>query len=282
MTPALKGSLEREVGTRVRHSRPLSGGDICQAYMVWFEGRENLFVKTRSGGPETLFAAEARGLDWLREAQALRVPAVVAATPDFLALEFLESGTRQADFEDCLGRGLAALHRFSPSLWGLDHDNFIGSLPQSNKPCASWPEFYIERRLRPLVRRAIDGDLAPRSWSNHFERLFQSLPQRIPDEPPSRLHGDLWAGNLHTGPQGEPCLIDPSVYAGHREVDLAMMRLFGGFGSRVFESYQEAYPLSEGHELRVPLYQLYPLLVHVNLFGGGYACSVDRALARLL
>jgi fructosamine-3-kinase len=114
-----------------------------------------------------------------------------------------------------------------------------------------------------------------------FERLFQNLTELVgPDEPPARLHGDLWGGNLHVAEDGAPCLIDPAAYGGHREMDLAMMQLFGGFSPRVFEAYAESYPLGPGHAERVPLYQLYPLLVHVNLFGGSYVAAVERALAR--
>ncbi len=173
---------------------------------------------------------------------------------------------------------MAALHRYPAEAPGLDHDNFIGPLPQPNRPCDSWPEFYAERRLRPRLEEALSGGKAPPRWRARFEDLFRALADLIPDEPMSRLHGDLWGGNLLVGPRGEPCLIDPAVYAGHREVDLAMMRLFGGFGTRVFQSYQESYPLQDGHEQRVHLYQLYPLLVHVNLFGSGYVSSVERAL----
>jgi protein-ribulosamine 3-kinase len=121
----------------------------------------------------------------------------------------------------------------------------------------------------------------PRGWAQRFESLYKALPSFVPEEPPSRLHGDLWGGNLLVGPAGEPCLIDPAVYAGHREVDLAMMQLFGGFGANVFQAYTAAYPLLDGHQQRVPLYQIYPLLVHVNLFGGGYAAQVERALQGL-
>jgi fructosamine-3-kinase len=229
-----------------------------------------------------MFAAEARGLDWLRQAGTLRLPLVLAATPDFLALEYLMPGPRQPNFDESLGRGLAALHRSPAPEWGLDHDNFIGPLPQANGACATWPEFYAERRLRPQVAKATAGGHAPGGWAERFEKLYRALPTLLPDEPPSRLHGDLWGGNIHCGPSGEPCLIDPAAYAGHREVDLAMMRLFGGFGPGVFDSYHNAYPLREGHDLRVPLYQLYPLLVHVNLFGGGYVSLVEQALERVL
>lgn len=282
MSPELSASLQRALGARVIKTVPLAGGDICQAFLVSLEGRESVFVKTHAGGPAGMFAAEARGLDWLREVGALRLPQVLAAGDQFLALEYLKPAPRQKDFDEALGRGLASLHRHSAPSWGLDHDNFIGPLPQANSPCPQWAEFYAERRLRPQVEMAIASSRAPGHWSRDFEQLYSVLPGLVPEEPPSRLHGDLWGGNLHTDPMGEPCLIDPAAYAGHREVDLAMMRLFGGFGSRVFDCYHEAYPLREGHQRRIPLYQLYPLLVHVNLFGGGYVSSVENALRQVL
>lgn len=228
--------------------------------------------KTRPGASAEFFEAEAHGLEWLRAAGPLRVPQVLEIGSDFLLMEWLESGTPLTDHDERLGLGLAELHRARTEPAGLDRPNYVGTLPQDNRPCASWCEFYVERRLRPLV--------LPR-WRERFERLFAALPRFLPDEPLSRLHGDLWGGNALVGPLGEPCLIDPAVYVGHREIDLAMMRLFGGFSPRVWDSYQEAYPLTVGFADRVPLYQLYPLLVHFHLFGESYATQVEQALKRL-
>lgn len=227
--------------------------------------------KTSPGAPPEFFAAEAHGLEWLRQSCPLRIPEVLEVGPDFLLMERLDSAAPAADHDERLGRGLAELHRVEGPP-GLDRNNFVGTLPQDNRPCGNWCDFYIERRLRPLVLER---------WKPRFERLFAALPGWLPDEPLSRLHGDLWAGNALVGTNGEPCLIDPAVYVGHREVDLAMMRLFGGFGPRVWAAYQEAYPLGDGHQERLPLYQLYPLLVHVHLFGSSYASQVEHALGRL-
>jgi fructosamine-3-kinase len=234
-----------------------------------------------------MFAAEARGLGWLAEAGALRIPRVVVVSrpedaAQFLVLELLESGRPARDFDERLGQGLAALHRFGAPGFGLDHDNFIGRLPQSNATAATWVEFYRTRRLEAQLRMAVDGGHATDRMRRGFERLFAELPDLVgPAEPPARLHGDLWGGNLLCDDAGAPCLIDPAVYGGHREIDLAMMRLFGGFGARVFAAYEEAWPLPDGSAERVALYQLYPLMVHVNLFGGGYVGSVESALSRL-
>jgi fructosamine-3-kinase len=288
MTPALTAGVAARLGKEIIGTRDLHGGDIHAAYRVLLRGGDVVFVKSSAGAPQGMFTAEARGLDWLRAAGALRIPTVIAVADDdegprFLALEYLEPGHHDATFDEKLGRGLAALHRFGAPAYGFEHDNYIGSLPQSNREHATWAAFYREERLMPLVRRAIDRRALAGSARAKFDRLFDRLESMVgPAEPPSRLHGDLWGGNLHADDRGHPCLIDPAVYGGHREIDLAMMRLFGGFGPRVFAAYREAWPLAHDDEARVPLYQLYPLLVHVNLFGGGYADSALRALDEAL
>lgn len=282
--PRLAHALAEALGAPVRQHRSLAGGDIARAYRVELGSGAVVFVKTlpRAGG---LFEAEARGLAWLGETGTIAIPEVLAVGRDpvaFLALAYLEPGTPTADHDERLGRDLAALHRAGAPSFGLDHDNFIGTLPQSNTPAATWPEFYREARLAPLVRRARDGGLLTPEHVRSFEQLYARLPERCgPAEPPARLHGDLWAGNRHVGPHGEPVLIDPAVYGGHREIDLAMMRLFGGFSSRTFAAYHEAAPLAPGADERVPLYQLYPLLVHVALFGGSYVSQLLAALRRV-
>ncbi len=278
MTGDLRGAVEKVLGCGCLEVLPLVGGDICEAFLVTLESNCRVFVKTRRNAPPGMFESEARGLAWLAESGSLRVPQVLAHRVEFLILEHLESAPRPSDFDQKLGCGLAALHRFEATEFGWESNNFIGTLPQKNTPCSGWAEFYAERRLRPLLERAASSRLTRSDWSVRFEKVFRDLPARLPDEFPSRLHGDLWAGNLLTGPQGEPCLIDPSVYGGHREMDLAMMRLFGGFGSEVFAAYQESFPLLAGHSERVPLYQLYPMLVHLNLFGPGYADGVEQRL----
>jgi fructosamine-3-kinase len=280
---AIEAELRRLTGAALRSSTPVSGGDIARAFRVELTDDRRLFVKLHREGAR-MFPAEARGLDWLREADAIRIPVVVAVGSDtapFLALELIEPGPPARDHDERLGRGLAALHRMHPSMHGFPEDNFVGALPQDNRPCTDWVEFYRDRRLAPLVQRA--AQVLDRPTVAAFDELFAVLPERIgPPEPPSRLHGDLWGGNAITDESGAPVLIDPSVYAGHREIDLAMMRLFGGFSRRCFEAYAEAYPLAPDSEARVSLYQLYPLLVHVNLFGGSYVPQLRAALRRVL
>ena len=287
MDGRLEASLAAALDGRVIGARPLSGGDINEAFEVRLADGREIFVKCNVSAPNDMFVAEARGLAWLADAKALRVPTVLAAsgandlTP-FLALELIRPKARGGNFDERLGRGLAALHRHGAPAFGLDHDNYIGRLPQKNSLAVTWPEFYRVRRLGPQLKAAADAGLAPARVRRDFERLFGQLESLCgPAEPPARLHGDLWGGNMITDDLGEPCLIDPAVYGGHREIDLAMMKLFGGFGARVFAAYEEAFPLADGHRERVALYQLYPLMVHVNLFGGGYLPQVEAALATI-
>lgn len=277
----VREELSRALGSAVRDVRSIGGGDINDAWRVETADGRRVFVKTNDDADPEMFLREAEGLAWLAEAKALRVPEVLAASESFLALELIEPGRRAPDFADRLGRGLAALHRFGAEGFGWRADNFIGSLPQDNGHEASWASFYVKRRLEPQLRMAADSGRASAEMRRGFARLFTTIESVVgPTEPPARLHGDLWGGNCHVGEDGAPVLIDPAVYGGHREMDLAMMQLFGGFSDRVFAAYDEAYPLAEGSYDRVPLHQLYPLMVHVNLFGGGYAGSVERILAR--
>lgn len=285
MDAALRSALRAALGAQVERSSRLGGGDINEAFSAELSDGRVVFVKTNASADRAMFPAEARGLEWLAEARALRVPSVLAVSdgrrPAFLALEYLESARPRRGFDEELGRGLAALHRTGAPAFGLDYDNFIGRLPQDNTSAGSWSAFYARARLGAQLELARKKGLADAALARRFEQLFARLDDLVgPAEPPARLHGDLWGGNLHIDDQGAPCLIDPAVYGGHREMDLAMMKLFGGFGERVFAAYNEAYPLAPGHAERVPLYQLYPLMVHVNLFGRGYLGSVERALSR--
>lgn len=283
MSPELQAALERRLGNKIRSAKRLNGGDINDAFEVTLGDGTSIFVKTHPNPPAGMFEAEARGLRWLGEAGAIRLPRVIEvsdAQPTYLALELLRPAKRRRDFDELLGRSLVELHRFGAPSFGLDHDNFIGRLPQTNATADDWASFYWSSRLEPQLRLATDRGLVDSGTRSRFDALHRVLSERVgPEEPPSRLHGDLWGGNLHVDEAGRPCLIDPAAYGGHREIDLAMMRLFGGFGERTFAAYEESWPLAPGSDARVPLYQLYPLMVHVNLFGGSYVGSVRHALS---
>ena len=277
--PAWIDVLEGDLGDRSDSIRPVSGGDIADSYRVDLESGDRVFVKVYRGGPAGIGEAEVEGLRWLREGDALRVPEVLSHGFDWLALEWIESARPRRDFADRLGHGLARIHERSRKAFGYDDDNWIGSLPQSNAQRESWDRFYAECRLLPLQERAARAGILPPEAMRLLDEVVETMPDLIgPSEVPARLHGDLWSGNLMVDETGSPCLIDPAVYAGHREVDLAMMKLFGGFDRRVFDAYEEAFPLANGAAERVDLYQVYPLLVHVCLFGGSY---VERLVGAL-
>lgn len=291
MDANLSAAVVARLGASVCEAKPLAGGSINAAWAVGLDDGRRVFVKSRPAGqvgPGDVFASEARGLAYLRAGlegvERLRVPEVIACDINFLVLELFEPGPPCADFDELLGRGLAGLHESGSGLaeFGLDHANYIGSEAQPNDPRERWPEFYRDLRLRPMLARADARGLITPALRRRFDALFERLATLCGDpEPPARLHGDLWGGNLIRDHHGCPILIDPAVYAGHREVDLAMMRLFGGFGGRSFEAYAEVWPLQPGWERRVHLYQLYPLLVHVVLFGRSYLGALESALDRL-
>jgi fructosamine-3-kinase len=265
----------------VASARRVGGGDINDAWQVELTEGRPAFVKTRGGAAPGEYAAEAAGLRWLAEPGAVRIPEVIAVGDDFLALEWIDFGRLDAAGEEELGRGLAALHGAGAPAFGAFHDGGdrlrIGPLELPNEPREDWPAFYAECRLLPLLPRA---GLSPAGRSA-VERVCERIDELAgPPEPPARLHGDLWSGNVLAGADGRPWLIDPAAYGGHREVDLAMLRLFGAPSRRVLVAYQEAAPPADGHEERVELWQLFPLLVHAALFGGGYAASVERAARR--
>jgi fructosamine-3-kinase len=273
-----RSSIARALGSEIVDASRVSGGDINEAYRVTLADARVLFVKSHAHPPAGMFAAEATGLQWLREAMAmtpaaLRLPSMIAVGDDWLALEWLDLAGRPD--AAALGRGLARLHAFGADGFGLAHDNYLATLPQDNTPEPDWPTFYIERRLRPLCTRAGLG------LDSELDRL-RERPERFgPAEPPARLHGDLWWGNV-SACGGQPAIFDPAVYGGHREVDLAMLELFGGVPDALIAAYGEVHPLAEGWRDRIALYQLYPLAAHACLFGGGYGAQVARALARYL
>jgi len=318
LAPGLAAALEDATGHRVTGGRPVGGGDINDAWAVDLDGGTRAFVKTRPDAPVGEFATEAAGLRWLAEPGALGVPEVLAVgdspdAPRFLALQWLDEGALDAAGEEALGRGLAAVHAAGAPAFGAAPPGAafantagrnadtsasplcdapalapppadpgvpplrIGPLLLPNDPLPEWPSFYAERRLRPLLSAAALSDGGVRA----VERVCDRLADLAGDpEPPARLHGDLWGGNVLAGADGRPWLIDPAAYGGHREVDLAMLALFGGARARTLAAYDDATPLKDGSQDRVGLWQLFPLLVHAALFGGGYGDSVERTARR--
>jgi fructosamine-3-kinase len=271
----LEAAVAAAVGSGVRSLRRAGGGDINDAYEAELDDGRRAFVKTRAGAPAGEYAAEAAALRWLGEPGALGVPDVLGASDALLALEWLEEGPAGDAAE--LGAGLARVHAAGADAFGGGEPLRIGRIELPNDPLEDWAAFYAERRLRPLLAPARDRGALSGGGVRAVERVCERIGDIAgPPEPPARLHGDLWSGNvLWSG--GRPYVIDPIAYGGHREIDLAMLRLFGAPGPRFLAAYEEVAPLAGGHEDRVALYQLFPLLVHTVLFGGGYGSSAERA-----
>ncbi len=270
----------------VTAQRRLGGGCINSA-MLLEGGDRRYFVKLNDPAAEEMFAAEADGLRELAQAHAIRVPAPLChgVTPAaaYLVLEFIDAGRTSAESSVLLGRQLAALHRCENTRFGWHRHNTIGSTPQRNSASESWLEFWRTQRLgfqlELAARRGHRGAL-----QRQGEELLAHLDRLLGDHAPtpSLLHGDLWSGNTMVDREGRPVLIDPAVYYGDREADLAMTELFGGFSERFYAAYREAYPLDEGYQLRKTLYNLYHVLNHLNLFGGGYGAQAETMIGTLL
>ncbi len=265
--------------------RRVGGGSVNRALAVPTAAGP-LFVKLNAPGRVDLFEAEADGLAALAGVQAAAVPAVVAlgrtASAAYLALEWIELGAGSAAAERALGRALARQHAVTGEAFGWHRDNFIGTTPQPNAPAESWIAFFAERRLGHQLALAEHRGL-PRRVAEAVRRLAANLPAFFPGgEPaPALLHGDLWGGNWGAAPSAVPCLFDPAVYFGDAEADLAMTRLFGGFGPAFYEAYEALRPAAPGAAARVDLYNLYHLLNHFNLFGAEYLPSIEAALGRV-
>ena len=271
----------------VTRTEAVRGGDINEAWCMELEGGERVFVKSRPEPAPGEYEAEAEGLRWLDDAGALRVPGVRGADERHLVLDWVEPGRRLSPAgEEELGRGLAALHAAGARAFGATpHGGSIriGPIELPAEPKATWPAFYAGSVLQPLLRGAVDRGALPSGGADAVQRVCGRIDQLAgPPEPPARLHGDLWSGNVMAGEDGRPWLVDPAAHGGHREMDLAMLRLFGPPGPHVIPAYEEAAPLADGHEERVALWQLQPLLAHAVLFGGSYGEQVERAARSII
>ncbi len=266
--------FKRVIKEKILSANPLGGGDIGSSYRVKTDSRE-YFVKRYSfaGTAE----AEALGLKAMAESGAVTVPEVLNYDDHFLVLGYISQGPRSRDFQKKLGRQLALMHRRSSAeRFGFYQDNFIGSTPQKNEWKDSWTEFFTENRIEYQVKHSGNRDLIE-CW----RRLKPNVPGILSgtEEPPCLIHGDLWGGNVISNPDGDPVLIDPAAYYGHREMELGMTQLFGGFSSDFYSSYDAEFPLKPGWRGRMDLYKLYHVLNHCNMFGGGY-CSQAASLMK--
>ncbi|MCH8904984.1 MAG: fructosamine kinase family protein [Bacteroidetes bacterium] len=229
-----------------------------------------------------MFEMEARGLGLLSEAGELRIPSVIvigeSKTESFIILEHIESSDKATGFWEEFGSSLARLHEHQGEQFGLDHNNYIGSLPQSNTFHEDWIEFFIVERLEKQIEIAVNDSAVDRSLIKKFNNLYKKLPEIFPKAKPSLLHGDLWSGNYMVDEKGQACLIDPAVYYGNREIEISFTQLFGGYEKQFYDSYEAGFPLENNFAERAPVYNLYPLLVHVNLFGSGYLAGIKSTL----
>ncbi|REE05740.1 fructosamine kinase family protein [Marinoscillum furvescens] len=269
----------------VKSAQHLSGGCINNAVKtVTNEG--TYFIKFNDNIDEDMFEKEALGLSLLKAANHLQIPDVIGigqvGPNHYIILEHINKAAPSADFWEDFGQNLAKLHRQTAPTFGLDHNNYIGKLPQRNDQEPGWLDFFIQHRLEVQLGLALYNDHIDEAFANRFRQIYPILPGIIPEEPPAMLHGDLWSGNFMVGPGGKACLFDPAVYYGHREIELAFTKLFGGFDPAFYHGYHEQYPVEPGFDQRMDIYNLYPLLVHVNLFGTSYLTGVEATLRRFL
>ena len=274
-------SVVEAAAGRVERLTVVRGGDVAMSFRADLVDGGRLFVKTHPSPPPGFFTTEAAGLAWLRAADAVPVPDVIGVSdgePAHLILEWIEEGRPNTATEPELGRALARLHGAGAPSFGREDRRTTGSRGLPNEPQPTWSEFYATQRLLPLARLARDAGALPESAIAGLERLAGNLDRFDDGDPPARLHGDLWAGNRLVDTEGRSWLIDPAAHGGHREFDLAMMRLFGGFSAGCFAAYDEVHPLRDGWQDRVALHQIAPLVVHAIKFGGAYVQAAATAI----
>jgi fructosamine-3-kinase len=271
--------VTRLLGTAVVSARSSGAAITGDRWRLRLTDGRDVFVKTRTGAPDGFFAVEAAGLDWLGAAPGgPPVPAALAHDTDLLVLPWLVESRPTTAAVERLGRELAAMHAAGSPVFGAAQDGWIGAAELENGPADGWAEFYARRRVLPYVRQLRDGGQLTGAEVAVFERLAARLPELAgPAEPPARIHGDLWTGNVLWS-DGHGWLVDPAAHGGHRETDLAMLTLFGeGWVSRLLAAYAESAPLADGWRGRQRLHQIHPLLVHAVLFGGGYLSAALSA-----
>lgn len=283
----LRKHIESKLEQRITGVQSASGGSINRAARVELEKQGPCFLKWNADFDPEMFEAEVKGLELLRSATTLlQVPEPIDQGTEpqngtgYLLMERLPEAGTSDNAESFFGRELAELHRNTADQYGLDHDNYIGRLPQSNNLHDSWSNFFVEERMEPMVRMAIDRGRFSSSIRKHFDSFYRQVPDLLPEEPASLLHGDLWGGNHMATGDGRMAVYDPAVYYGSREIEIAFTHLFGGFTGAFYRSYEEICPMQPGFKKRISLYNLYPLLTHTNMFGGSYARQVESIISR--
>lgn len=273
-------NISEDFKINLTEASPLSGGDINEVFLLETETEKFVLKLNNTSRFPGMFDAEKLGLEKLIDPGVIDVPKPIkTGTADqysYLILEHKEPASKRPDFWEIFGEQLAKLHRETRETFGFEKDNYIGSLPQYNEKRDSAAEFYIQMRLQPQLEIASDKGFQ----LNVTDNFFKNCEDLIPNEPPALVHGDLWNGNYIVNQKGEPCLIDPAVAFAPREMDLGMMKLFGGFNEKLFRIYDQTFPLEEGWKERIELWQLYYLLVHLNIFGAGYKSQVTNIIRK--
>ncbi len=276
---AIHNSVEQILDEKIVQINALTGGDINSVSKITTPQSSYVIKVNNNSVAHTMFTAEERGLQALASSNTFKIPEVIAVGEEnktaFILMEYIAAKPKVKNHDVEFGRMLAELHKNTAAKFGFANDNFIGTLPQYNQQLDKATDFYIQMRLMPQLEMA-----AKNGFTFNLGSFFKNLTSLIPEEPPALVHGDLWSGNAITDSNGLPCLIDPAVFYGHRETDLAMMQLFGGFGNQIFNSYQNHYPLEKNWHRRIDIWQLYYLLVHLNLFGSSYYGSVKTIIEK--
>lgn len=272
----IKNKIEQKLGTKIKSLTSLSGGCISDAFKVTIANGSNFFLKYNSSASNDMFIKEANGLKELAQANAIRIPEVLSFDEEYILLEFIPTGSRNKNFFDDFGRKFAEMHKYTVDEYGFYENNYIGSNTQFNIPDenekSDWTAFYFNKRILYQLQLAEKLGNSTSELRKGLSKLEDKIEEIIggSKEKPSLLHGDLWSGNYMVDENGDAVLIDPAVYYGHREADLGMTKLFGGFSSEFYSAYNEVFPLEDGYEYRENIYKLYHVLNHLNLFGGGY------------
>lgn len=283
---SVQSHIENSLGDSIRSAKSVSGGSINEAARLRLQNSGDCFLKWNRTADPGMFTKEVKGLKTLSDADTnLVIPNVLTCgkTEDrigYLLLEYITEGNPHNNSAELFGHELARLHEHIRPRYGLDHDNYIGRLPQSNNFHDEWTTFFIEERMEPQLKTALDSGRLSSNIRRSFQQMYRRLPDIFPDEPASLLHGDLWGGNYFYDSGGQPAIFDPAVYYGNREIELAFTHLFGGFSTTFYDAYTDRMPLQPDFEQRKDIYNLYPLLVHTNLFGGHYARQVQSIVTQ--
>lgn len=271
-------NIKEMIGFKPDLIQPLVGGDINQVYKINYVNENYILKLNNSGRYPNLFEKEVQGLEQLRSSNSFKIPSILETGEfnglQYLLMEYIEKGESTPEYWSNFAKSLAQLHSMDKDYFGNEIDNYIGTIHQSNTKHENWSTFFIQERCQPLVKLSLNQGYLTSEELKLFSRFYLKVPEIWPHEKPALLHGDLWSGNHIVGKGNQPVLIDPAVYFGHREMDLGMMHLFGGFPSDLFHLYHSYLPLEKGWEQRIKYNQLYPLLVHLNLFGLSYKAQV--------